>query len=354
MSDPIVLLTKVDEIHPHQAADKLELAYVNGIQYVVGKGEFKEGDPCLVIGPNCVLPDRIKDDLGLESNRVKVVKLRGEVSNGLCIPEAKTYAWQGVDKLLFIQSTDMTPDRIATAFGITKYEPPVRYEGPDAVSLPTTFQKYTDIENIAKWPNIFEPGERVWVSEKIDGQNFRIGVFLEDGKIFFKVGSHHQDRAVGQPHWKCFPMVAPFLTRQVAKAVERGASRYSLILYGELYGSMHGGYKAMNYGCPYEVRFSFYDVCENGIYWDKDVMLEEFEAQDFPTPYGRWEDFSMSLVSECSTAPSQVSLLDGSVREGVVITPKCERSDPKLGRVILKAINPEYLILKGNFDVKDV
>jgi RNA ligase (TIGR02306 family) len=349
MSDPIVLLTKIDEIHPHQGADKLELAYVNGTQYIVGKGEFEEGDPCLIIGPNCVLPDRIKDDLGLESNRVKVVKLRGEVSNGLCIRVDKMDLW-GNPMVVF---DILDPTGPARWLGITKYEPPVRYEGPSAVSLPTTFQKYTDIENIAKWPNIFEPGERVWVSEKIDGQNFRIGVFLEDGKVFFKAGSHHQDRAVGQPHWKCFPMVAHFLTRKVSEAVQRGASRYSLILYGELYGSMHGGYKAMNYGSPYEVRFSFYDLCENEIYWDKDVMLEEFEAQDFPTPYGKWLDFDPNDLTALARLSSEVSTVAGSLKEGVVITPKCERADPRLGRVILKAVNPEYLILKGNFDVRD-
>ena len=350
MSDPIVLLTKIDALGPHLNADKLMLVWVNGLQYVVGRDDFQRVDePCLIIGPNCVLPDQIKLDLGLPDNRVRVVKLRGEVSNGLCVPWGKAMNW--LDPTFSFDPNDYA--LMTKSLGITKYDPPVRYEGPNAVSLPATFQKYTDIENVAKWPGIFEPGEKVWVSEKIDGQNFRIGVFLEDGKVFFKAGSHHQDRAVGQPHWKCFPMVAHFLTRKVSEAVQRGASRYSLILYGVLYGSMHGGYKAMNYGSPYEVRFSFYDLCENEIYWDKDVMLEEFEAQDFPTPYGKWLDFDPNDLAALARLSSEVSTAAGSLKAGVVITPKCERSDPRLGRVILQAINPEYLILKGNFDVRD-
>lgn len=348
MSDPIVLLTKVDEIHPHPNADKLELALVNSLQYVVGKGEFKYGDECVIIGPNAVLPPDIQGLLKLESPRVRAVKLRGEISHGLCISMAMC---RGTRE--FLPAEFEGSAHLAQSLGITKYEPPIRYEGPSAISLPTTFQKYTDIQNITNWPNIFEPGEKVWVSEKIDGQNFRIGVFLEDGKVFFKAGSHRQDRQVGQPHWKCFPMVSTFLTRHVSDAVQRGANRYSMILYGELYGSMHGGYKAMNYGCPYEVRFSFYDLCENGIYWDKDVMLETFELQDFPTPPGYWSNFDPDEITAQVQCDSSASQERGSIREGVVVTPKCERSDPKLGRVILKAINPEYLLLKGNFDVRD-
>ena len=40
------------------------------------------------------------------------------------------------------------------------------------------------------------------------------------------------------------------------------------------------------------------------------------------------------------------------IREGIVIYPVEERRDPKVGRCILKMLNPDYLILKGSREAK--
>ncbi|MFD0850638.1 RNA ligase (ATP), partial [Actinomadura adrarensis] len=83
-------------IHPHGNADALELAQVGLYRAVVGKGQFQSGDWALYIPEGSVLPDELIAELGLDGklagskkNRVKAVRLRGELSQGIvCLPRA--------------------------------------------------------------------------------------------------------------------------------------------------------------------------------------------------------------------------------------------------------------------------
>src|SRR4051812_851039 len=90
---PLVYLTAVD-VHPN--ADALELVQVLGYRAVVAKGIHQPGDPVVYIPTDAVLPPDVVSAFGFEGklagrdkNRVKTVKLRGEVSQGLVIPLRK-------------------------------------------------------------------------------------------------------------------------------------------------------------------------------------------------------------------------------------------------------------------------
>ena len=89
MSDLKVTLEKL-EIFPHPNADLLELAQVGLYRAVVGKGQFESGDYALYIPEQAILPPELIEELGLtgklagpEKNRVKAVRLRGEISQGI-------------------------------------------------------------------------------------------------------------------------------------------------------------------------------------------------------------------------------------------------------------------------------
>src|SRR5271156_5459950 len=79
------------EVHPN--ADALELAVVGDYRSCVRKGDFKTGDLGVYIPEGSIVPKWIVASLGLtgklagpDDNRVKAIKLRGILSQGLILP----------------------------------------------------------------------------------------------------------------------------------------------------------------------------------------------------------------------------------------------------------------------------
>ncbi|MGO4753829.1 RNA ligase (ATP), partial [Streptomyces sp. 2MCAF27] len=83
-------------IHEHPNADALDLAQVGLYRAVVAKGAFRSGEFAVYVPEQAVLPDELIAELGLTGrlagtahNRVKAIRLRGELSQGLvCRPRA--------------------------------------------------------------------------------------------------------------------------------------------------------------------------------------------------------------------------------------------------------------------------
>src|SRR5271157_4752913 len=80
-------------IEPHPNADKLELAVVGDYRAIVGKGQFMTGDYGVYIQEASIVPDWLIEKLGLvgklagpQHNRVKAMKLRSILSQGLVYP----------------------------------------------------------------------------------------------------------------------------------------------------------------------------------------------------------------------------------------------------------------------------
>lgn len=83
-------------VHEHPNADALELAQVGLYRAVVPKGAYRTGETALYIPEQSVLPAGLIEELGLtgrlagsSSDRVRAVRLRGELSQGIvCRPRA--------------------------------------------------------------------------------------------------------------------------------------------------------------------------------------------------------------------------------------------------------------------------
>ena len=80
-------------ISAHPNADLLELAQVGDYLSVVAKGQFKTGDLGAYIPEGAIVPQAVLVKLnlvdklaGTEKNRVKAVKLRGILSQGIVYP----------------------------------------------------------------------------------------------------------------------------------------------------------------------------------------------------------------------------------------------------------------------------
>jgi len=177
---PVVQL----KIEPHYGADNLEIAKVGGFSSVVLKGQFKTGDYAVYIPEDSVLPGWLLDKMSLkgklagkDKNRVKPVRLRGEISQGLIYPTTSIDGQIGIETYGAAISGIQLGDDVARLLEIEKYEPPI----PVALAGEVTNLgwKYTvnfDVENIKSQPDLFKQGDMVYVTEKLHGTCVQYGL----------------------------------------------------------------------------------------------------------------------------------------------------------------------------------
>jgi len=338
MAEIFVRAMKIDDIQSHPDADKLELAIVGGWQVIVGIGEYQPGDIAVHIPPDVVIPVELSDRWGvtkyLSKQRVRAVRLRGEMSYGFLVANED-------DSPLGVDLKDR--------FGITKWEPPLEITSGDAEKDNTLFHKYTDIQNFRNFPDTFRDGEWVHVNEKIHGTNSRIGMVLVDGERQIMVGSHNQRKKLGSSTLYEMPLTTyhdefmelftnifdkhTFCTHFVPDDVDV----QSVIVFGEIYGKVQD----LRYGLGDKIAYVAFDIAVNGRYIDYDCCMAALV--DIPTApllgsLRYYQDGVMDLVSGNTTLMSE----NAHTREGIVIRPDTERTNPKIGRVVLKVKSPEY------------
>ena len=115
MERKLVSIQRIDAVEPIAGADNIVKARVMGWDVVVKKNEFAPGDPCVFFEIDSVLPDGKPwaEFMRPRGFRVKTVKLRGVLSQGLALPVAILPAGGAAAEV----GTD-----VAAALGITKYE----------------------------------------------------------------------------------------------------------------------------------------------------------------------------------------------------------------------------------------
>src|SRR5688500_5329560 len=88
MERKLVSIQTVENIAPIEGADQIVAARVMGWNVVVKKGEFRSGDPCVFFEIDSVLPESAPWAQFLRPHgfRVKTLKLRGVLSQGLALP----------------------------------------------------------------------------------------------------------------------------------------------------------------------------------------------------------------------------------------------------------------------------
>jgi len=103
-------------IEPIEGADKIEYASVLGWHCVVKKDEFKVGDKCVYVEIDSILPDNNPEFEFMKDRkyRVKTIKLRGKVSQGIIFP---------MSILPKDESKYSVGDDVTNILNIKKYEP---------------------------------------------------------------------------------------------------------------------------------------------------------------------------------------------------------------------------------------
>ncbi|MFI1606539.1 RNA ligase (ATP) [Streptomyces griseofuscus] len=337
-------------VHEHPNADALELAQVGLYRAVVAKGAFRSGEVALYIPEQAVLPDELIEELGLTgrlagsaANRVRAVRLRGELSQGLvCRPKAL----DGVD----LAAAAALGTDFAERLGITKWVPPIPPTMNGEVEPASELLPWVDIENIQRHPDIFTPGEPVVLTEKLHGSACLLTYVADEGRVYVSSkGFGARSLALKEDprnlYWRA--VHAHGVPEAAARLAERlGARRIGV--FGEVYGA---GVQDLTYGADGRretLGYAVFDVSaeiEGTVRW-LDTAVLDGELPVVPRLYEG--PYDIDRVLSVASGRETVSGRELHLREGVVIRPAGERYSPVTGgRAIAKAVSPAYLTRKG-------
>ncbi len=317
------------KLRKHNNADTLSIADIEGSgwQVVVRTDDFALEGTAIYIPVDTIVPEKPEFEFLRDKRfRIKAIKLRGEYSYGVLIP-----------------NKDNLPvgEDVTEKIGIKRYEPPLPLD-MSGETVPYAeidwICKYTDVERYENFSDVFKEGEEVIVTEKIHGSNLRVS--KNDNNLF--VGGHNWmwKETERNLYWKAIKQNG-FDKILLEKLPDK------LILFGEVYGKK---VQTLQYGLDTQ-KIVFYDAFQNERYFDWDEFIElmkEIDLSDNIVPALYRGGYDLNKIKELAQGNT---LLSGNhLKEGVIVKPVKERVDGKLGRVILKFINPMYETSKDRTD----
>jgi len=105
----------IESLSPIEGADKIEVAKVLGWECVVKKGEFKKEDIIIYVEVDSIMPEKPEFEFLRDRKfRVRTIRLKGQISQGLVLPLGNLSGFIG--------------DDVTEILGITKYLTPSERE----------------------------------------------------------------------------------------------------------------------------------------------------------------------------------------------------------------------------------
>lgn len=338
----LATIQKISEVLPIENADAIEKVRVLDWWCVAKKGEFRQGDECVYFEIDSLLPsahpafaflgDRSREvtiatDTGTASGyRVRTVRLRGQISQGLALPVSVFALGFGVG------------EDVSEILGVHKWEPPISKQMATSAFGPfPSFIPKTDEERIQNLGDTVRKhaGEPFVVTEKLDG----CSVTFYRTKERFGVCSRNWDLLEGNLYWN------------IARALEIDMHLPTGFgMQGEIIGESIQGNPLQRKGHQLYI-FNVYSIAE-GRY------LGLAEMCNFCCDLGLRH---VPVVNDLMALPCDVqeivSIADGksllnpnAAREGLVFRPLTEQWEEMRGeqrRLSFKAISNKYL-LKGD------
>lgn len=400
------------DIFPHENADALEIAVVGGVvsecmnascvaqgehnhemiiggfRAIVPKGQYKTGDYALYIPEAALVPDDLLEEIGLTGrlsgsgkNRVKAIRLRGVVSQGIvCRPAVMDYVWLNADDDPFPSMPhhqEWLYNDWAAALGIEKWIPkvPGQMRGKIRERGDSRILPWIEITNIKKEMREWRDGEPVVATEKIHGTHCMVTlakvyaqpVADQDGPSLATVGEWTGEweflvssKGMGKQGWDLVEedgnvywraarqyRLEEWLRAFVAASDWEGGEPDRIGLYGEVFGE---SIQDLNYGfMGSDLGYRAFDMKIDHDW----VNAEIFEM--FVAGVGAYHGERLPLVPVLYRGPydygtlvmlaSGLSLVGGlHMREGLVIRPTVEERDGSGARKIAKFISDAYLL----------
>lgn len=324
MDRKLATIERINTIRPIENADAIEVATVRGWHVVVKKDEFKVGDLCVYCEIDSVLPDREEFEFLRDRKfRIKTIKLRGQVSQGICFP--LDILPEGYEATL--------GDDITELLGIIKYEPLIHasLSGKVKGSFPAFLEK-TDEERIQNCVSILQhpdANKPMWyVTEKLDGTSCTS--YYREGT--FGVCSRNLDLDLSDSSNTYVQVAGKLDLAEKLKSIGR-----DMAIQGEIIGP---GIQKNRYGLKdHELRvFNIFDInkYKRIQFYDFLHIVDFLELDTVPIIDSNFvlPDTVDDLV-EYSNAPSVFQT--PKFREGVVIRHKLDGTS-------FKVLNPNFLL----------
>ena len=355
-------IKKIDKIEPIEGADRIEVVTIGGWKVIVAKDVgHREGDSVVYCEIDSFLPIReefeflrkssfkkMGDDEGF---RLKTIRLKGQVSQGLILPLSvfEGYGYRVSENLLnenpalepnrsIISPSDMVElvvgNDVTEVLGITKYDPPVpaNLAGVAKGNFPSFLQK-TDEERVQNLKKEYEKwkGEdhQFYVTEKLDGSSATF--YHRDGEFGVCSRNMELERNDDNTFWK----VAKELDLE-AKLAKVGKN---ICIQGELIGE---GVQKNRYNIKgHTVRFfNVFDIdsFERMSYGEMTNLISEvMELQMVPVTCVPGFKLPDTIEDLLQMAEAKSIMNDKAEREGIVI----RSADNKIS---FKAISNKFLL----------
>jgi RNA ligase (TIGR02306 family) len=344
----LVTVQRIKEIEPHTNADRLEIAHILGWKCVVQKGEFHKGELVLYFETDSYIPMypeleflrkfsfKPHPDTGVDGLKIKTIKLRGQVSQGLILP---------LDTFKNIPRTE--------GADVTEQLKVVKYEVLDKLSIdakghfPENIPK-TDETRVQLIEDFLKKyaGTLCYVTEKIDGTSCT--AYFENG--IYGVCSRNNDLKLNKTNLYVY-----VLSLQKVEEKLRALGK-NIALQGEIHG---GSPKHIIEGNRLKENGIFWDVysiflIDEGMFMEPDEMelfLRENDIRKVPLVAQIYLPTSIDELIKLATRKSAYNSEEWA--EGIVIRPLKNIIDSDFafvrgtngtGFFSFKVVNPEYLL----------
>lgn len=354
----LATVRQIVDIRPIEGADKIVVAQVDGWECVIQKDEFNIGDKVVYVEVDSIMPEKPEYEfLRKRKFRVKTIKLRGQISQGLVLPMS----------VLPKGRTYELDDDVTDVLGVKKYDPQAEQEqallaaknkkkhgklfgfmcrfawfrklalGPKKRGGFPDWIVKTDEERIQNKTIMFEQergaGTHFSATEKVDGQS---GTFFlrKIGRKKYEFGVCSRNVRLGKPDGSSYWTVArKYDIEKVLRSLIGDAD--TIVLQGEIIGP---GIQKNKYERK-EYELYAFNLIRQG------RKVNTFEMTETLAKYGIMSvpvvetDMVLkdTIADMVEFAKGNTVLLPGKKREGVVI-----RNYEK--NISFKVINPEFLL----------
>jgi hypothetical protein len=256
---------RVVKISPIEGADAIETATVLGWEVVIKKGEYKVGDLCCYIQIDTVVPEKPEYEFLRERKfRVRTIKLRKQISQGLIVPLPNGDWSEGDDLTQVIgvkkwEKVDNNPQRYEK-----RRKPKTWYDRllynlkynflykvfpffvkKERSDFPKGLVSITDEERIQNMPRVLEThaGKTFVVSYKLDGSSITIihNKFL--GRSKYRICSRRFELHDKKNDW--YKVFTNTNFKRHIKTLVKYYGTNNIIVQGEAIGKFNGNHHGL-------------------------------------------------------------------------------------------------------------
>ena len=337
-------IQRIWKIEPIEGADRIELVHVLGWQCVVNKGQFREMDLAVYFEVDSFLPvapefeflrasSYRKTDVMGEGFRLRTMKFRGQISQGLLLP-VSAFPEIPADAELGMDVTEI--------IGIKKWEIEERITtgGTMIGTLPYDIP-HTDETRVQAEPDLIQEfaGLEYYISTKMDGSSHSVGI---DENGFHVTGHNYEYKDDGNSPFYEFIKEIGLREKMEDFAAENGLTDFTI--QGELCAP---GIQKNRLKLTKPVWYVF-TIRENGKRIGLERMLEIcriLQLESVPI-----EEVGMDLPSKYPTVEALLERADGNYpnggkKEGIVIRPTEPVYSERISAVLsMKVVSNKYLL----------